>query len=85
MKITGKGISDDLLEKDESGVKRIFLENISTKEENRHCGYGCYLAFEISKRCGWEINADNSEKEGSRFTLDNPALSLQRIFPELFI
>lgn len=64
----GKGILPDLLEKNEFGIKRIFLENISTKEEGENCGYGCYLASEISKRCGWELNAGNHEN-GSRFTL----------------
>lgn len=65
----GKGIRSDLLEKNEYGVKRIFLENISTKEEEKNCGYGCYLAHEISKRCGWELDADNCENGGGRFTL----------------
>lgn len=65
----GKGIRSDLLEKDEHGVKRIFLENISTKEEGKNSGYGCYLAHEISKRCGWELDADNRVEGGCRFTL----------------
>jgi sensor histidine kinase regulating citrate/malate metabolism len=65
----GKGIRPDLLEKDEHGVKRIFLENISTKEEGKNAGYGCYLAYEISKRCGWELDAGNREDGGCRFTL----------------
>lgn len=65
----GKGIRPDLLEKDEHGVKRIFLENISTKEEGKNAGYGCYLAHEISKRCGWELDAGNREDGGCRFTL----------------
>jgi anti-sigma regulatory factor (Ser/Thr protein kinase) len=65
----GKGIRADLLEKNDFGVKRIFLENISTKEEDKNCGYGCYLAYEISKRCGWMLDADNCEQGGGRFTL----------------
>jgi hypothetical protein len=65
----GKGIRPDLLEKNDQGVKRIFLENISTKEEEKNCGYGCYLAYEISKRCGWELDAENIEDGGGRFTL----------------
>jgi hypothetical protein len=64
----GKGIRQDLLERNELGIKRIFLENITTKEEDKNCGYGCYIAFEISKRCGWELDASNCEN-GSRFTL----------------
>ena len=65
----GQGILPDLLIKNEFGVKRIFLENISTKEEGENCGYGCYLAYEISKRCGWELDAANRESGGSRITI----------------
>jgi signal transduction histidine kinase len=64
----GKGIRQDLLERNEFGIKRIFLENITTKEEDKNCGYGCYIAYEISKRSGWELDANNCEN-GSRFTL----------------
>jgi len=65
----GKGIPAQLLVVNESGVKNIFLENISTKEEGENSGYGCYLAHEISKRCGWELDADNNENGGGRITL----------------
>ncbi len=65
----GKGIRPDLLEMNEFGTKRIFLENISTKDEDKHSGYGCYLAYEISKRCGWEIDAVNKEGDGCKFIL----------------
>ena len=65
----GKGINTELLERNEFGIKRIFLENISTKEEEKNCGYGCYLAFEISKRCGWELEVENLEESGCRFSL----------------
>lgn len=64
----GNGIRPDLLERNKSGDKRIFLENMSTKGED-NCGYGCYLAQTISKRCGWELDVDNKEQGGSRFTL----------------
>jgi len=65
----GGGIRPAFLEKNEQGIKRIFLENISTKEEGKNAGYGCYLAYEISKRCGWELDAENCETGGCRFTL----------------
>ncbi len=66
----GNGIREDLLEINENGIKRLFLENISTKEEEeKNCGYGCYLAHEISKRCGWEIDAENREDSGGRITI----------------
>lgn len=65
----GKGIFPELLDRNEFGTKRIFLENISTKEEEgENSGYGCYLANEISKRCGWELDVCNYEN-GSRFRL----------------
>jgi hypothetical protein len=65
----GKGIPSALIKKSETGIKSIFLENISTKEEDKNCGYGCYLAYEISKRCGWELDVENCENEGSKFIL----------------
>lgn len=65
----GKGIREDLLEKNEFGIMRIFLENISTKQEGKSYGYGCYLAFEISKRCGWELSAENRDSGGARLVL----------------
>lgn len=65
----GVGIKPELIEKDETGVKRIFMENISTKDESKNSGYGCYLAYEISRRCGWEIDVENREEGGCRFVL----------------
>lgn len=65
----GPGIRGDLLERDETGTKRVFLESTSTKTEDRHHGYGCYLAYEVSKRCGWVLDAENIAGRGSRFTL----------------
>ena len=50
----GVGLRPDLLETDARGVKRVFLENITTKPKaNQHSGYGCYVAYEIAtQRCG---------------------------------
>lgn len=49
----GKGIKPELLETDKNGVKKIFVENTTTKEiEMQNSGYGCYIAYEITKRCG---------------------------------
>ncbi len=64
----GNGISEELMQKNENGVKKIFLVNISTKNETSHSGYGCYLSYNISKRCGWDIDAENKAK-GCRFNL----------------
>jgi light-regulated signal transduction histidine kinase (bacteriophytochrome) len=65
----GNGIRDDLLTTSESGIKRIFMENISTKEEGKNSGYGCYLSYEISKRCGWDIDAENTLTGGAVFSI----------------
>lgn len=65
----GKGIEPDLLETNENGIKKLFLENTSTRSKGmQNSGYGCYIAYEMSKRCGWNIDAINLEK-GCRFTI----------------
>ncbi|KAA3659353.1 MAG: ATP-binding protein [Calditrichaeota bacterium] len=66
----GVGFPDELLLKNEAGLKKIFLENVSTKENENNAGYGCYLAYEISKqRCGWQLDAENLPDGGCRFIL----------------
>jgi signal transduction histidine kinase len=69
----GKGIQPALLEANPDGVKRLFLEHISTKDDGQNGGYGCYLAYEISKqRCGWELDVENLPQGGCQFTLIIP-------------
>ncbi|MDZ7269565.1 MAG: ATP-binding protein [candidate division KSB1 bacterium] len=69
----GRPILPELLETNEHGIKRLFLENISTKGNGLHSGYGCYLAYEISKqRCGWDLDAENLPGGGCQFTLRIP-------------
>ena len=65
----GKGFSEDLLEPDEDGLKAVFKESVSTKEGDQHSGYGCYLAREISRRCGWQIDAGTSDEGGACFII----------------
>ncbi len=66
----GKGIAPELLVKTESGIRLIFTENTTTKPDGiMNAGYGCYIAHEMSRRCGWEIDAENSETEGCRFII----------------
>lgn len=57
----GGGIQPDLLEWTEKGMQRMFLENVSTKQEmGEHSGYGCFIAYDLAKnRCGWDIEAEN--------------------------
>jgi hypothetical protein len=65
----GCGITPHLLEANEDGVKRLFLEHMSTKPDGKNSGYGCYLSYEIAKRCGWKLDAENLPEGGCRFTL----------------
>lgn len=66
----GKGISSDLLKINSNGIKNVFIENTTTKNtELQNSGYGCYIAYEITKRCGWDIDAINLETGGCRFTI----------------
>jgi hypothetical protein len=65
----GNGIIPELLETDKTGVQIIFRENVTSKKsEEQNVGYGCYIAYEISKRCGWELKAENLNK-GCKFII----------------
>ena len=69
----GRGIHPDLLEENEDGVKRIFLENVSTKDSTNNSGYGCYIAYEMARqRCGWKLDAENLPQRGCQFVLRIP-------------
>jgi hypothetical protein len=76
----GLGIPPGLLEADKQGLKKIFIE----RDTNRlNCndngssqilhkinhGYGCCIAYELSKKCGWVIDAYNCEEGGSIFEI----------------
>lgn len=64
----GKGISPELLNVEEDGIKYLFHENISTKNSDvPTIGYGCYIAYEISKRCGWRLEVENLLDTGCKF------------------
>ena len=66
----GIGISPELLEVSNGGIKNIFVENKTTKSTGlQNSGYGCYIAYEITKRCGWDIDAINHDSGGCRFTI----------------
>ncbi len=71
----GQGIPPKLIETDYNGIKKIFLEHTSTKRDELNSGYGCYLAYEISRnRCGWQMNAENIEQgdQGCRIRIKIP-------------
>lgn len=65
----GKGIDQIFLDKDENGIQRLFSESATTKGESENSGYGCYIAYEFCRRCGWNLTAHNSEKGGACFTI----------------
>ena len=67
----GVGIKKELLGKDEKGIKKIFLENESTKKiEGANSGYGCFIAYQMAvERCGWQLDVENLEEAGCKFTI----------------
>lgn len=65
----GKGIAPELLQTSPDGIKKIFQENISTKSDTVNSGYGCYLAHEIARRCGWKLDVENRNSGGCRFII----------------
>jgi signal transduction histidine kinase len=68
---TGVGIAEELLETGTKGIKRLFLEQESTKRNiGTHSGYGCYIAHQLAVgKCGWLLDAENRVEGGCRFTL----------------
>lgn len=66
----GKGIVPELLESTPEGIKKIFLENTSTRANSNNAGYGCYIAYElVTKRCGWHLEVENLPAGGCLFTI----------------
>lgn len=66
----GLGIDASLLETNEEGIQNVFVENTTTKQQGmKTSGYGCYIAYEMTKRCGWEIKAANLPDQGCQFII----------------
>jgi len=66
----GNGFKSSLLKSDANKVQTLFQENISTKHDSHNKGYGCYIAYELTKeRCGWDIQAENKPEGGAKFTI----------------
>lgn len=73
----GSGIPQQFLINNEYGIKKIFLENITTKDEETNSGYGCYLAYEIAKkRCKWDLDVNNLDNSGCQFIITIPNLQI---------
>lgn len=65
----GKGISADMLI-ETNGTKRIFLENISSKiGTEQNFGYGCFIAHNMTKKCGWKLDVENLSLGGCKFEI----------------
>ena len=69
----GNGINPDFLKENELGVQEIFKENVSTKNYSYNSGYGCYIAYENCRRCGWFVTAGNNEF-GAIFIINIPTI-----------
>jgi light-regulated signal transduction histidine kinase (bacteriophytochrome) len=67
----GVGINPALMEIGDGGIKRLFLENESTKKmEGANSGYGCYIAYQMAvEKCDWSLDCENLEEGGCRFTI----------------
>jgi light-regulated signal transduction histidine kinase (bacteriophytochrome) len=67
----GVGIKNELLRTNKEGIKKIFLENESTKKiDGANSGYGCFIAYQMAvERCGWEMDAINLDHSGCMFTI----------------
>lgn len=67
----GGGIKEELLQPGSRGIKRLFLEQETTKGgSGSHSGYGCYIAYQMAVgKCGWQLDAENLRDGGCRFTI----------------
>ncbi|MBU2491830.1 MAG: ATP-binding protein [Bacteroidetes bacterium] len=67
----GIGFSKEILKTDADGIKKLFMEKITTKSKAQNSGYGCYIAYENCKRCGMKIDAYNG-KSGAVIVIQIP-------------
>lgn len=67
----GVGVSRELMEMNNNGIRKLFLENASTKKTGAsNVGYGCYIAYQMAvKKCGWTMDVSNKEKGGCVFSI----------------
>lgn len=69
----GKGFSAELMETNDEGIKKLFLEHITTKKDIQNSGYGCYISHQIAtRRCGWKLDAENPAEGGGRYIITIP-------------
>ncbi len=66
----GRGIAEELLQ-EADGRKKIFHEQTSTKSRmQKNFGYGCFIAYNMTKRCGWGIDVKNLPDGGCEFAIE---------------
>ena len=67
----GVGVPKELLEYGEKRIKKLFLENVSSKKiEGTNSGYGCYIAYQMAvEKCGWSMDVENLPDSGCIFTI----------------
>ena len=67
----GSGIKAELLQPGTRGIKRLFLEQETTRgSSGSHSGYGCYIAYQMAVgKCGWLLDAENLPEGGCQFTI----------------
>jgi len=70
----GDGILEELLQYNTSGIKDIFTEGTSSKDSSTNSGYGCYIAYESCRMCGWKIDMVNKKTKGTRIIIEIPCL-----------
>lgn len=69
----GKGILPELLEVTSKGMKKLFQENVTSKNSDKSSGYGCYIAYEMATgRCNWKLDAFNLPGKGCQFIITIP-------------
>ena len=65
----GNSFNEEMLQVAENGIKKLFLEDTTSKEQAQNAGYGCYIAYANCKRCGWELDAEISDDGGAKFII----------------
>lgn len=65
----GNGFTEEVLRISSGGQKKLFTEFSTTTNPEQNSGYGCYIAYENCKRCGWDIDAINNEQGGARILI----------------
>ena len=67
----GVGVEEELMIENSEGIKKIFLENASTKKVGvTNSGYGCYIAYQMAvEKCGWQMDVENKKDGGCAFKI----------------